>query len=121
MALDLMQELRRLLLERALKAYDDPDKALAAASQMAEFIIAGGERIAQAKRRAGGQWQTWGPGHAACSHAPWTPKLDDEVRRMWEDGRRVIEIAWHLGRTPASINARVQLLKLPKRRRWGKS
>ena len=120
MALDLMQELRRLLLERALKAYDDPDKALAAASEMAEFIIAGNGRNDSHQRRPGEQWRTRDSGHAVSSHAPWTPELDDQVRRMWGEGRRVTEIAWHLGRTPASINARVQILKLPKRRHWSK-
>ena len=46
----------------------------------------------------------------------WAPDLDDRLRVMWGQGALVKRIAAQLGRSEASINSRIRLLELPKRR-----
>lgn len=41
---------------------------------------------------------------------PWTTQADDELRMMYESGKRISEISKHFGRTKGAIESRLEKL-----------
>ena len=65
-------------------------------------------------------------GASMTSYAPnhgesWTPSLDRQLRRYWETRLDISQIATAMGRTPGSIESRLDVLNIrdnPKRPYW---
>lgn len=118
MALRHDQELRRVLLYRALEVCSDPRAALTMAIRMERFILDGEGAHEEAEAAGeGGATEVPAPtdqGHGRSS-APtaverrrWTREDDRALRRLWDEKISVDEVAQRLGRTPASIYGRLR-------------
>lgn len=108
-------------MKRALEQYKDFDKALELAREMVAFVLNGDNSFlrdadAGAGQQPAGSLERMAATTFGRSNKRWTPELDEQLRRMWEHGFLVKEIAARLGRSEASVNSRVRLLRLAKRR-----
>ena len=108
-------------MKRALEQYKDFDKALDLAREMVSFVLNGdgshlGAEVDPNRQPATGSIEQIFAATVKRSNKRWTPELDEQLRHMWGQGILVKEIAARLGRSEASVNSRVRLLQLAKRR-----
>jgi hypothetical protein len=107
------QEQRRELLLRALEACPNPERALAMALRMEQFIIDGQTSREEPHEATQPVVQPASEQpRKTCNRSRWTGDDDAHLRRLWQGNLTVEEIAQELHRTPASIYARVRILDL---------